>query len=457
MGNARILIVDDEPDVLGFMQPLLEQKGYDVDTATSGTAALAIVAEKAPALLITDLRMPELDGIELLARMREQNRELPGIVLTAADDVATAVRAMRAGFADYLTKPVDVGALVLAVERALERRALRADVENLTSQLDARHQEGLDGLLGASLPMQRVYRMARQAAPTRATVLVTGEPGTGKSRVARAIHALSPRKDAPFVTLQCATLTEGPLESELFGHDGGALDGADKHRLGCVERADGGTLFLNEIGAIPLGAQRKLLRLLEERTLEHVAASTSIPVDVRVIATTSKDLTSEVRDGRFREDLYCRLSIVHIGMPSLRLRADDVLLLAEHFLQKFARENHRRIEGFSEAARAKIFSHGWPGNVRELQNTMERAVVFSEGPVIAAEALPFENVPASMDDLRVPGAAMADIEKYAIIKTLEAVGGSPSRAAEILDVSVRTIQHRLQEYDNSAARKPSQS
>ncbi len=456
MSKARILIVDDEPDVLGFMQQLLEQKGYDVDAATSGAEALAILAEKAPALLITDLRMPDLDGIELLTRIREQNRELPGIVLTAAGDIATAVRAMRAGFADYLTKPVDVGALLLSVERALERRDLRADAENLRSQLDARHQEGLDGLVGTSLPMQRVYRMARQVAPTRATVLVTGESGTGKGRVARVIHALSPRKTAPFVALHCAALAEGPLESELFGHEQGTFTGAEKLRVGRIEQADGGTLFLDEIGDIPVATQLKLLRLLEERTLERIGDSAPIPVDVRVIATTSKDLMSEVRDGRFREDLYLRLSVVHIGMPSLRLRAHDALLLAEHFLQKFARENHRRIEGFSDAARAKIFSHSWLGNVRELQNVMERAVVLSAGPLVEIEALPFEIAPATLDDLRVPGAAMADIERYAIIKTLEAVGGSTSRAAEILDISVRTIQYRLQEYGNSAERKPSQ-
>ena len=453
MSNARILIVDDEPDVLAFMQQLLEQKGYDVDTATSGAKALDVLAEKAPALLITDLRMPDLDGIQLLARIREQNRQLPGIVLTAAGDVATAVRAMRAGFADYLTKPVDVGALLLSVERALERRDLRTDAENLRGQLDALSNEGLDGLLGTSLPMQRVYRMARQAAPTRATVLVTGEPGTGKGQVARVIHALSTRRNAPFVVLHCAALAVGPLEVELFGHEQGAFTGADKRRVGRIEQADGGTLFLDEIGSIPVATQLKLLRLLEERTLERVGDNASIPVDVRVIAATVKDLTSEVRDGRFREDLYCRLNVVHIGLPSLRLRANDVLLLAEHFLQRFAREHQRRFEGFSEEARAKLFSHGWPGNVRELENAMERAVVLSEGPLIEADALPFDTAPATLDDLRVPGAAMADIERYAIIKTLEAVGGSTSRAAEILDVSVRTIQYRLQEYASWAERK----
>jgi len=446
MKNARILIVDDEPDVLAFMQQLLEQKGYEVDLADGGEVALGLLAERAPALLITDLRMPHLDGIGLLAKLREQHRELPSIVLTAAGDVSTAVRAMRAGAVDYLTKPVDVGALLLAVERALQRRDLQTEAENLRGQLRARNHDGLDGLLGTSLPMQRVYRMARQVAPARATVLVTGESGTGKGQVARVIHELSSRKDAPFVAVHCAALADSLLESELFGHEKGAFTGADKRRLGRFEQADGGTLFLDEIGEVPMTTQLKLLRLLQERTLERVGGNESIPIDVRVIAATSKDLTREIADGSFREDLYYRLNVVHIEMPPLRLRGHDVIILAEHFLQKFARENHRRIDGLSDDARAKILSHSWPGNVRELENAMERAVVFSEGSLVETQALPFDSVPLGFDDILVPGASLAEIERYAITKTLAAVNGSTSRAAEILQVSVRTIQYRLHEY-----------
>ena len=446
MKNARILIVDDEPDALAFMQQLLEQKGYEVDLADGGEAALRLLAERAPALLITDLRMPHLDGITLLAKLRQEYRDLPSIVLTAAGDVSTAVRAMRAGAVDYLTKPVDVGALLLAVERALQLRDLQTEAENLRGQLRTRNQDGLAGLLGTSLPMQRVYRMARQVAPARATVLITGESGTGKGQVARVIHHLSTRKDAPFVAVHCAALADSVLESELFGHERGAFTGAEKRRLGRFEQAHGGTLFLDEIGEVQMTTQLKLLRLLQERTLERVGGNESIPIDVRVIAATSKDLTREIADGSFREDLYYRLNVVHIEMPPLRLRGHDVIILAEHFLQKFARESHRRIDGLSDDARVKILSHSWPGNVRELENAMERAVVFSEGSLVEAQALPFESVPLGFKDILVPGASLAEIERYAITKTLAAVHGSTSRAAEILQVSVRTIQYRLHQY-----------
>jgi two-component system, NtrC family, response regulator HydG len=446
MKNVRILIADDEPDALAFMQQLLQQKGYEVDLADGGEAALRLVAERAPALLITDLRMPHLDGIGLLAKLRQEQRELPSIVLTAAGDITTAVRAMRAGAVDYLTKPVDVGALFLAVERALQRRDLQTEADNLRGQLRARDRDGLDGLLGTSLPMQRVYRMVRQVAPARASVLVTGESGTGKGQVARVIHELSPRKEGPFVAVHCAALADSLLESELFGHEKGAFTGADRRRLGRFEQAHGGTLFLDEIGEVPMATQLKLLRLLQERTLERVGGNATIPIDVRVVAATSKELTREVADGTFREDLYYRLNVVHIEMPPLRVRGHDVIILAEHFLQKFARENHRRIDGLSDDARAKILSHSWPGNVRELENAMERAVVFSDGPLVDVQALPFESVPLGFDDILVPGASLAEIERYAIIKTLAAVHGSTSRAAEVLRVSVRTIQYRLHEY-----------
>jgi len=454
MSHARILIVDDEPDVLGFMQELLERKGYEIETAASGEQALLLLAEAAPALLITDLRMPRMDGLELLSLVREQNPNLPAIVLTAASDVSTAVRAMRAGAADYLTKPIDVGSLLLSVERTLEHRDLQTEAENLRRQLSAKNQEGLAGLLGTSLPMQRIYRMARQVAPARASVLITGESGTGKGQLARVIHDLGPRRSAPFVSVHCAALAESLLESELFGHEKGAFTGAEKRRLGRFEQAEGGTLFLDEIGEIPITTQLKLLRFLQERTLERVGGNQSIPVDVRVIAATSKDLRTEVHQQRFREDLFYRLNVVHVEMPPLRLRGHDVIALAEHFLQRFAHENRRRIDGLSDAARGKLQSHSWPGNVRELENTIERAVVLSEGPLIEAAALPFDSVPQGFAELFIPGASLAEIERHAITKTLAAVGGSTSRAAEILDVSVRKIQYRLHEYDGSIDAKP---
>ncbi|MEI9949093.1 MAG: sigma-54 dependent transcriptional regulator [Pseudomonadota bacterium] len=446
MNKARILVVDDEPTARSGLSKLLSQEGYTVDTAADGLLALELVAETPPALIVTDLKMPNLDGMGLLAKLREQNLDIPTIVTTAFGEVSVAVQAMRAGAEDYLTKPIDFEALLLAVERTLQRREVASEAENLRRQLRARDQLGLEGLLGTSPVMQRVYAMTKQVAPSRATVLITGESGTGKGELARAIHALSPRAKAPFVTLHCAALAESLLESELFGHEKGAFTGADKRRVGRFEQADGGTLFLDEIAEIPAATQVKLLRFLQEKTFERVGGNEPIKVDVRLVAATNKDLTAEVRERRFREDLYYRLNVVHLDMPALRLRGQDVIVLADHFLRKFARENHRQIDGLSPAARAKLIAHRWPGNVRELENAMERAVVFTEGDTVEPDALPFDATPETTDGVRIPGASMAEIEKYAILSTMEAAQGSTTRAAEILDISVRTIQYRLHEY-----------
>jgi two-component system, NtrC family, response regulator HydG len=447
MSKTKILVVDDEATARNGLAKLLEQEGYPVDLAADGREALASVSENPPGLIITDLKMPNMDGMELLKQLRARGIEMPAIVTTAFGDVATAVAAMRAGAEDYLTKPIDFDALLLVVERTLARDELKSEVENLRRQLRARDKEGLEGLLGASTAMQRVYQMVRQVAPARATVLITGESGTGKGEVARALHALSQRATASFVTLQCAALAESLLESELFGHEKGSFTGADKKRIGRFEQANGGTLFLDEIGEIPMATQIKLLRVLQERTFERVGSNESISVDVRVVAATNKDLAEEVREKRFREDLYYRLNVVRIEMPPLRQRGNDIVLLAEHFLQRFARENNRRIDSFSEAARAKLVAHRWPGNVRELENAIERAVVFTEGEVVEAEALPFDATPATIEGgPRIPGATMAELEKHAILSTLEAVNGSTSKAAEMLDISARTIQYRLHEY-----------
>jgi two-component system response regulator HydG len=322
---------------------------------------------------------------------------------------------------------------------------VKLEAESLRRQLDAKSTDGLEGLLGTSSPMRRVYGVAKRVAPSRATVLITGESGTGKGELARAIHALSPRADKPFVSVHCASLAESLLESELFGHEKGAFTGADRRRQGRFEQAHEGTLFLDEVGEISPQTQVKLLKVLQERTFERVGGNEPIHTDVRVIAATNRDIIEEVRAGRFREDLYYRLNVVHVEMPPLRLRGGDVLLLADHFLRKFALENHKRIDGFTEKAKTKLMGYRWPGNVRALENAIERAVVLTEGPMIDDDDLPFEAAPDATG-LRIPGSTMADIEKHAILKTLEAVGGSTSRAAEILDISVRTIQYRLHEY-----------
>jgi DNA-binding NtrC family response regulator len=445
-GKARILVVDDEASARGGLEKLLVQAGYVVNLARDGVQALAIAADHPPDVVVTDLKMPVMDGMQLLARLHEQDPELPVVVATAFGDVSDAVVAMRKGAADFLTKPIDFDMLSVAIERALERRALRVEAENLRRQLRDRDGEGLQGLTGTSPAMQKIYRVVRQVAPSKATVLVTGESGTGKGELARAIHTLSPRAKAPFVALHCAALPETLLESELFGHERGSFTGAEKRRLGRFEQATGGTLFLDEIGDITPLTQVKLLRVLQERAFERVGGNELISVDVRLVAATNRDLATEVREGRFREDLYYRLNVVHVEMPPLRLRGGDVMTLASHFLRHFAEENHRSIEGFTEAARSKILAHRWPGNVRELENALERAVLMAEGSSIDADDLPFAAAVTTTGHVRIPGSTMAEIERFAIERTLEATQGSTAQAAELLDISVRTIQYRLQDY-----------
>jgi two-component system response regulator HydG len=444
--RTRVLVVDDEISARTGLAKLLASENFVVDLAEDGAYALAAVAENRPDVVITDLKMPNVDGIELTKRLHEEHADLPVIVTTAFGDLQNAVNAMRAGAEDYLTKPVDFDALVVTIQRAIERRDLKLEAENLRTQLRERDGEGLRGLVGASAPMQKVYRLARQVASSRATVLITGESGTGKGELARAIHDLGGRKGKPFVSLHCTALADSLLESELFGHEKGSFTGADKKRIGRFEQANGGTLFLDEVGEIPPLTQVKLLRVLQERTLERVGGNETVAVDVRVIAATNRDLAEDVRKGRFREDLYYRLNVVNVEMPPLRVRGEDVMTLANHFLRRFVRENHKSIEGFTDAARAKIKLYPWPGNVREIENAIERAVVLCEGTRIDDGDLPFESTTIGDTTLKIPGATMAQIERRAILSTLTACAGSTSKAAEMLDISVRTIQYRLHEY-----------
>ena len=444
---GRLLIVDDEPSMRSGLAALLTQQGFQVRTADGGEEALALLAEEPVDLVVTDRRMPGIDGVELTRRLHELEPALPVIVVTADDDVSTAIAAVRAGASDYLLKPVDLDALLISIDQALSHRDLRIEAESLRRQIRSRDEVGLDGLVGSSAAMQQIYRTVRQVAPSRATVLVTGESGTGKGEVARAIHASSPRATKPFVMLQCAALAASLLDSELFGHERGAFTGADKLRLGRFERANGGTLFLDEVGDIPLALQVKLLRVLQERAFERVGGNETIRVDVRLVAATNRDLAADVKAGRFREDLYYRLRVIQLEMPPLRERGADVMALAHHFLTRFAEENHKRIVGFTDAARTRLLSHRWPGNVRELENAMERAAVVSTGERIDAVDLPNEMVDASPQvGIAIPGSTMAELERHAILRTLQANDWSTAKAAAALDISVRTIQYRLAEY-----------
>jgi two-component system response regulator HydG len=447
--KKRILIVDDEPSVRSGLEKLLVREGYQTAIASDGVSALAAIQENKPDLVVTDLRMPNMDGYELLHRIHDEHGTIPVIVVTGVNDVMSAVAAMRDGAEDYVTKPVDFDALNQALERAFSRVQSASGQASPVRRAKRRDMGQLGRLIGKSEPMQKLYRLARQVATSKAVVLVTGESGTGKGALAEAIHGASPRAGNPFVAVHAAALVDSLLESELFGHEKGAFTGADKRRSGRFEQANGGTLFLDEIGEIAATTQVKLLRVLQERSFERVGGNESITVDVRLIAATSRDLAKEVQAGRFREDLYYRLNVVHLQMPPLRVRDNDVFVLADEFLQRFSAENGKNIQGFTERARARMKEHSWPGNVRELENAIERAVVLCESEMIDEEHLPLEEAAR----VRATCAKLADIEREAILSTLEAVDWSTTRAAEILGISVRTIQYRLHEYGLAGKRR----
>ena len=446
MTKANILVVDDEPNARTALAEILKSEGYAVETAGDGFKAMARMAEFAPDLVLTDLKMPGLDGVELMKKVKEQDPELPVIVMTAFGAVETAVSAMREGAADYLQKPLNSDELLIVLERALERTKLRREASELRSQLRERYS--FENIVGSSPEMQQVFKSVAQIAPSRATILISGDSGTGKELVAAAIHHRSPRASGAFVRLHCAALAETLLESELFGHERGAYTGADRKREGRFEQANGGTLFLDEIGEISLATQVKLLRVLQEREFERVGGNQTVRVDVRVIAATNRDLKEMVAAGRFREDLYYRLNVINLTLPSLRQRASDIPALAIHFLKRYAEENGKNVSTIGDAALALLANHPWPGNVRELENVIERAVVLAEGDTLEPQHLPPEFVAASRRGgaPQIPGATMDEIERYAIMKTLESAGGSTSRAADTLGISVRKIQYKLQEY-----------
>jgi len=446
---GRVLVVDDEANARTALAELLRDEGYEVETAADAFKALGKYEAFAPHIVVTDLKMPGMDGIELVKRIRATDEATGIIVMTAFGAVQSAIEAMRAGAAEYLTKPLNFEELLVVLAKTLENQALRSETRQLRQRVRERVSPG--NIVGIAPPMQRVFEVVDQVAPSRATVLITGESGTGKELVANAIHQRSPRATGPFIKLHCAALAESLLESELFGHEKGSFTGAMMRKDGRFSLADGGTLFLDEIGEISQAIQVKLLRFLQEHEFERVGGTQTIHVDVRVIAATNRNLMDEVAKGRFREDLYYRLNVVALEMPPLRERKSDIPALAKFFLERYARENGKTIEGFTGEAMELLAAYDWPGNVRELENAVERAVVLAAGPQIESRHLP-PNVrprfaPAGMPI--VPGATLRDLERYAILETLKATGGSTSKAAEMLGISVRTIQYRLHQYNEA--------
>ena len=456
--RARVLVVDDEPMGRKALVELLREEGYTVESAADAFKALPKLEDFSPDVLLTDLNMPGMDGLDLMRRSRDLDPEIAVVVMTAHSAVDTAVAAMRQGAADYLAKPIHIDELTIVLDRALERRQLRREAGHMRRRLAERH--GLHNIIGSSPPMQKVFDTVLQVSGARASVLITGESGTGKELIAAAIHEHSPRAGGPFIKLHCAALAESLLESELFGHEKGSFTGAMARREGRFEQANGGTLFLDEIGEISPSIQVKLLRFLQEREFERVGGNQTIKVDVRIVAATNRDLMQRVKDGHFREDLYYRLNVVTIDMPALRTRPTDIPLLAMHFLRRYAAENEKRVTGFSDEALELLVRHEWPGNVRELENAVERAIVVCRGDEIRAVDLP-GNIRPRGDTGRgempfVPGASLAELERFAILRTLEHTGGSTSRAAEILGISPRKIQYRLHEYSGSSRHETEQ-
>jgi DNA-binding NtrC family response regulator len=448
--TGRVLVVDDEANARSALAELLREEGLEVETAADGFKALGKLESFAPYVVVTDLKMPGMDGIELVNKLRALDEPPAVIVVTAFGAVGSAVEALRAGADDYLTKPLNFDELLVVVDKALANQAMRRETAQLRVRVQARVAPG--NMVGSSPPMQRVIEIIDQVAPSQATVLITGESGTGKELVANAIHQRSPRASGPFIKLHCAALAESLLESELFGHEKGSFTGAMARKDGRFSLADGGTLFLDEIGEISASLQVKLLRFLQEREFERVGGTETIHVDVRLIVATNRDLAAEVARGQFREDLFYRLNVVNIETPPLRERRSDIPALAKFFLDRYAKDNAKSIDQISSQALDLLVAYDWPGNVRELENAIERSIVLATGPEIEPRHLPPNVRPVGVTGAPpIPGSTMAQIERYAILETLKAVGGSTSKAADILGISTRTVQYRLHEY-NAAPR-----
>ena len=442
-----LVVADDEKNIREGLAEALSDDGYRALMAADGEEAMRLVDAGDVDLVITDLRMPRLSGTDLLKAIASRYPGLPVIVLTGHGTIEDAVAAMRAGAFDFLTKPVTLDHLSILVKRALETREMARKNRELEAEVEA--QRRTSSIIGKSAEMKKVFELIRRVAPTRASVLVTGDSGVGKELVADAIHNLSPRRDGPLVKVHCAALAESLLESELFGHEKGSFTGAQARKRGRFELADKGTLFLDEIGEINQNVQIKILRVLQERKFERVGGEETIDVDVRIIAATNRDLKEEIRKGSFREDLYYRLNVVNIHVPPLRERRDDIPLLAMSFLREFAEENGKKLDGFDPKARQSLYAYPWPGNVRELRNSVESAVVMAGSGLVGLDDLP-PNVRSSGEerDVRVPvGSTLEEAEKILIRETLAAQGGNKSRTAEILGIGRKTLYQKIEEYE----------
>jgi len=447
----KILIVDDEEPARQGLTALLARWGYDVDEAGDGQEALAKAAAGLPSVVLSDLVMPKMDGLELLRALKTDVPFASVILLTGQGSIDTAVTAMREGAYDYLTKPVDVARLRLLIPKAAERGEALREVALLRRKLS--QVWGMGRLVGTSAGMQEVYRLIEVAAPTTAPVLISGESGTGKELVARTLHDLSPRAKGPFVAVNCAAIPETLLESEIFGHEKGAFTGALERRPGCFELAHEGTIFLDEIAEMNPGTQAKFLRILQDGTVRRLGGRTEIKVDVRVLAATNKDPVKAIQEGSFREDLYYRLNVVSLVMPPLRDRRDDIPALVQAFMEEFNARYDKHIRSLDEGVLSGLVAQSWPGNVRELRNTLERAVIVCENDTILPKHIPPSPTLRVTDPGGGPdsvsfrvGTSLEDAEKALILKTLAANGNNKTRAADVLGISLKTLHNKLKTY-----------
>lgn len=449
MRKFTILTIDDEANIRNGLSDNFEMEGYDVRQAADGKSGLELVAKGGIDLVITDLRMDGLSGEEVVRRVVSEHPGIPVIVLTGHGSIDDATSAIKSGAFDFLTKPLDLDHLNVVVKNALRGKELAEQNRELKEKLEKSAGGNFGAMIGNSAELGRVRTMIDKAAPTRANILITGESGVGKELVARAVHEKSPRASMPFVVVHCAALSESLLESELFGFEKGAFTGAESQHKGRFELANGGTIFLDEIGEINPATQVKLLRVLQERTFERVGGETTIESDVRIVAATNRNLEEEVRAGRFREDLYYRLNVVRIEMPPLRERKDDIPLLMHSFLREFNVENEKNIRGFDNRAKSAMIKYSWPGNIRELRNCVESAVVMCGGDEIRLEDLPASvQEKGAEKSITIPiGIPMQEAERIIIQENLAANNGNKSKTADVLGIGRKTLHRKLDDYN----------
>jgi DNA-binding NtrC family response regulator len=453
--SMRILVIDDDQSMCELIQDSLQANGWQVDWRVRGEEGLELCKEKDFDVVITDVNLEHMNGLDLCKNLTENRPDIPVIVITAFGNMSSAISAIRAGAYDFINKPIDMAALAHVIDRAVQHRHLREEVKRLTSAA-GKSDRGVGELRGDSRAMLKVYDLIRRVSSTDTTVLLSGESGTGKELVARALHTEGSRAEMPFVAINCAAVPASLLESELFGHTKGAFTDAKNNRKGLLEQASGGTLLLDEIGEMPLEMQPKLLRVLQERQVRPVGGNTVLPVDARIIAATNRDLESEVEEGRFREDLYYRLNVVQIHIPPLRARGNDVLLLAQLFVTKFAERVGKGVIGISSEAAKKLLEYDWPGNVRQLENSMERAVTLTRFEHITVDDLPerirrYEGSQSPLGELDAEHMLTLDqLERRYIERVLKAAQGNKTQAARLLGVDRRTLYRKLERYESAS-------